>query len=108
MGKPTSSVHASNQDKSSFPSVPRRTHDLHLRTALYRASQKIAGNHKIFKSKYYGFTHLTHADYKENWETAQLIPDGHNVRVIGKKGRIEDNLTMIKNYLEKHNTQHSL
>eukprot|EP00696_Hemimastix_kukwesjijk_P007882 gnl/Hemi2/19_TR6_c0_g1_i1.p2 gnl/Hemi2/19_TR6_c0_g1~~gnl/Hemi2/19_TR6_c0_g1_i1.p2 ORF type:complete len:221 (-),score=67.86 gnl/Hemi2/19_TR6_c0_g1_i1:139-801(-) len=67
----------------------------HAREALRRAKYKFAGAHKIASSKKWGFTKLQRPDYEKLQADGRLIPDGANVKIIDRRGPLENKLKVL-------------
>ena len=62
------------------------------KTALQRASKKFPGRQTISVSTKFGFTDLTHSEYKEAKATGQIDPKGNHCKIKSKRGSLATNL----------------
>ena len=58
--------------------------------AFRRAKNKFAGRQKIVVSNKWGFTSLTRLEYKRKKEAGEIKSNGSDVKLIKKKGPLED------------------
>lgn len=97
-GKPAGLVARVNIGQIIFSIRSKESNRATVVEALRRSMYKFPGRQKIVVSRLHGFTPFTRQEYIEKRQAGELLPDGAYVKILRKKGPLEENMENFPNY----------